>query len=87
MFKRLLDIAIGSGKKEIHYLKYANRQIFVIDLPPELSRTPGAIRVSRHAGSLYVAIEDLEVRPEKDLPYAQVQELETQLLSGGCSRM
>lgn len=85
MFKRLLDIAIGSGKKEIHYLKYANRQIFVIDLPPELSRSPGAIKISRHAGSLYVAVEDLKVR--SDLSYDQVQELENHLLSGGCSRM
>jgi len=85
MFKRLLDIAIGSGKKEIHYLKYANRQIFVIDLPPELSRSPGAIKISRHAGSLYVAVEDHQVR--SDLSYAQVQDLEKQLLSGGCSRM
>jgi len=75
MFKRLLQIALGSGKKEITYLVYPNRRVFVIDLPPELS-APGTYRVTRHAGELYLSVEapDGQVRPEQT--YAEIQRIE-----------
>lgn len=77
MLRRLMTIAMGSGKTDINYLIYPNRRIYLIPIPTEF-QSSGLYRVTKHDGNLYLCIEKhTEVRSVET--YAEIQTIEESL--------
>ena len=75
MLKRLLSVAMGSGKTDINYLIYPTQRVFIIPLPPEMAS--GTYRVTKNGGNLLVSIETVQGRIEQ--PYVDIQAVEKEL--------
>ena len=77
MLRRLVTIAMGSGKTDINYLIYPNRRIYIVPVPAEF-QTSQLYRVVKHDGNLYLSVEgDTQVRSGET--YAEIQTIEETL--------
>jgi len=75
MLKRLLSIAMGSGKTDINYLIYPSQRVFIIPLPQEMAS--GTYRITKKDGNLLVSVETGQGRTEQ--LYADIQQVEKEL--------